>query len=203
MLQEYNEQNTKNSMSHLPKIFIFSTFFFQSLSSNGCYNYSKVSRWTKRKKIDIFSFDLILIPLHVGGNHWTLGSINIKDKKIKLYDSLNMPNKKFFEYISKYIVDEIRDKKQMEINISSWEYNKEGSSEGGIPHQENGYDCGVFTCMFAKCLSFNREFDFNQKDIKEIRLKMVWFTKYLRGVLHFDRNGSKISRNSTSNNRIM
>ncbi|CRH02765.1 sentrin-specific protease 1, putative [Plasmodium relictum] len=174
MLQEYNEQKVKNDSSYFPKIFTFSTFFFQSLSSNGCYNYCKVSRWTKRKKVDIFSFDLILIPLHVGGNHWTLGSINIKDKKIKLYDSLNMPNKNFFEYIRRYIVDEAKDKKQIDINISTWEYDKNGNSEIGAPFQENGYDCGVFTCMFAKCLSFNREFDFNQNDIKEIRLKMVY-----------------------------
>ncbi|SBT49596.1 Ulp1 protease family C-terminal catalytic domain containing protein [Plasmodium ovale wallikeri] len=192
MIQEYNEQNTKDEISFLPKIFTFSTFFFQSLSSNGGYNYNKVARWTKRKKVDIFSFDLILIPLHVGGNHWTLGAINIKEKNIKLYDSLNMPNKKFFEYIKQYIVDEMRDKKKMEINISLWEYNKEGKSEvryengfqeihyvahsvgNGIPCQENGYDCGVFACMFAKCLSFNREFDFNQKDIKEIRMKMAY-----------------------------
>ncbi|GAW83714.1 sentrin-specific protease 1 [Plasmodium gonderi] len=175
MLQEYNEQNTRNAMvNNLPKIFTFSTFFFQSLSSNGTYNYNKVSRWTKRKKVDIFSFDLILIPLHIGGNHWTLGSINIKEKKIKLYDSLNMPNKKFFEYMKRYIVDEMRDKKQKELDVSAWEYNKDGRSEAGIPYQENGYDCGVFTCMFAKCLSFNRNFDFSQRDIKEIRMKMVY-----------------------------
>ncbi|ETW35327.1 hypothetical protein PFTANZ_03978 [Plasmodium falciparum Tanzania (2000708)] len=175
MLQEYNEQHTKNnSLTFIPKIFTFSTFFFQSLNFNGSYNYSKVSRWTKRKQVDIFSFDLILIPLHVGGNHWTLGSIHMKDKKICLYDSLNGSNKKFFEYMRRYIVDEMKDKKQKDLDISLWTYSKEGVSEKGIPHQENGYDCGVFTCMFAKCLSFNREFDFNQRDIKDIRLKMTY-----------------------------
>ncbi|ANQ11195.1 Ulp1 protease family C-terminal catalytic domain containing protein [Plasmodium coatneyi] len=175
MLQEYNTKNIKKDRpnNYLPKIFTFSTFFFQSLSSNGTYNYNKVSRWTKRKQVDIFSFDLILIPLHVGGNHWTLGSINMKEKKIKLYDSLNMSNAKFFEYMRHYLVDEMRDKKQMELDVSAWEYNPDGRSEVGIPCQENGYDCGVFTCMFAKCLSFNRSFDFSQRDIKEIRMKMV------------------------------
>ncbi|CAA9991129.1 sentrin-specific protease 1, putative [Plasmodium knowlesi strain H] len=176
MLQEYNTKNIKKDTANnfLPKIFTFSTFFFQSLNSNGTYSYNKVSRWTKRKKVDIFSFDLILIPLHVGGNHWTLGSINMREKKIKLYDSLNMSNTKFFEYMRRYLVDEMRDKKQMELDVSVWEYNPEGCSEEGIPCQENGYDCGVFTCMFAKCLSFNRSFDFSQRDIKEIRMKMVY-----------------------------
>ncbi|KJP88727.1 hypothetical protein AK88_01608 [Plasmodium fragile] len=179
MLQEYNTNNIKKDTANnfLPKIFTFSTFFFQSLSSNGTYNYNKVSRWTKRKKVDIFAFDLILIPLHVGGNHWTLGSINMKEKKIKLYDSLNMTNTKFFEYMRRYIVDEMRDKKQMELDVSEWEYSLDGRSEVGIPCQENGYDCGVFTCMFAKCLSFNRRFDFSQRDIKEIRMKMVSYER--------------------------
>ncbi|CAD2114187.1 hypothetical protein YYG_00516 [Plasmodium vinckei petteri] len=174
MLQEYNEAGIKSGVTYLPKMFTFSTFFFQSLNFNGSYNYSKVARWTKRKKIDILEYDLILIPLHVGGNHWTLGAINIKDKHIKLYDSLNMPNRKFFEYMKRYIVDEVKDKKQINIDISPWTYNSSGLPEEGIPCQENGYDCGVFTCMFAKCLTFNRDFDFSQSDIKEIRLKMVY-----------------------------
>ncbi|CAD2105555.1 sentrin-specific protease 1, putative [Plasmodium vinckei brucechwatti] len=174
MLQEYNEAGIKSGVTYLPKMFTFSTFFFQSLNFNGSYNYSKVARWTKRKKIDILEYDLILIPLHVGGNHWTLGAINIKDKHIKLYDSLNMPNRKFFEYMKRYIVDEVKDKKQINIDISPWTYNPSGLPEEGIPYQENGYDCGVFTCMFAKCLTFNRDFDFSQSDIKEIRLKMVY-----------------------------
>ncbi|SCN63419.1 sentrin-specific protease 1, putative [Plasmodium chabaudi adami] len=174
MLQEYNEAGIKSGVAYLPKMFTFSTFFFQSLNFNGSYNYSKVARWTKRKKIDILEYDLILIPLHVGGNHWTLGAINIKDKQIKLYDSLNMPNRKFFEYMKRYIVDEVKDKKQINIDISPWTYNPSGLPEEGIPCQENGYDCGVFTCMFAKCLTFNRDFDFSQSDIKEIRLKMVY-----------------------------
>ncbi|SCN63454.1 sentrin-specific protease 1, putative [Plasmodium chabaudi chabaudi] len=174
MLQEYNEAGIKSGVAYLPKMFTFSTFFFQSLNFNGSYNYSKVARWTKRKKIDILEYDLILIPLHVSGNHWTLGAINIKDKQIKLYDSLNMPNRKFFEYMKRYIVDEVKDKKQINIDISPWTYNPSGLPEEGIPCQENGYDCGVFTCMFAKCLTFNRDFDFSQSDIKEIRLKMVY-----------------------------
>ncbi|VWU51740.1 sentrin-specific protease 1, putative, partial [Hepatocystis sp. ex Piliocolobus tephrosceles] len=174
ILQEYNQDGEKRNQYNLPKIYTFSTFFYQSLSMNGSYNYNKVSRWTKRKKVDIFTYDLILIPLHIGGNHWTLGAIDMKNKKIKLYDSLNKQNKNFFYHISQYVVDEMMDKKNIKMTLDDWQYDKEGKSEQGIPQQHNGYDCGVFTCMFAKCLSFNREFDFNQQDIREIRLKMVY-----------------------------
>lgn len=176
MLQEHNTNNsksTKNTEDMFPKIFTFSTFFFQSLTSNG-YNYKNVAKWTKRKKVDIFSFDLILIPLHVRGNHWTLGVVNMKEKNIKLYDSLNLQNKNFFEYIKRYIADEAQDKKKEIIDLSQWTCDQNGDSEKGIPLQQNGYDCGVFTCMFAKCLSFGRDFDFNQDDIRDIRFKMVY-----------------------------
>lgn len=174
MVQEYNENNRKKEgTSSLPKIYIFSTFFYHSLSSDG-YNYKRVQRWTKRKNIDIFSFDMILIPLHVFGNHWTLGAIDIKRKHIKLYDSLNGENIKFFTYILKYLRDEAMDKKRIQMDFSDWIYNKDGKSENGIPFQENGYDCGVFTCMFAKCLSLSRKFDFHQSDINDIRLRMTY-----------------------------
>lgn len=177
MLQEHNTKNVNNAgevqNSDFPKIYTFSTFFFQSLTSNG-YNYRNVAKWTKRKKVDIFSFDLILIPLHVGGNHWTLGVINIKEKNIKLYDSLNLQNKNFFVYIKRYIADEAKDKKNEIIDLSQWTCSQNGTPEQGIPLQQNGYDCGVFTCMFAKCLTFGRDFDFNQGDIRDIRFKMAY-----------------------------
>lgn len=48
------------------KTHAFTTFFYPKLIKDG---YTMLRRWTR--KIDIFSFDLILIPLHLG-LHWTL-----------------------------------------------------------------------------------------------------------------------------------
>ena len=43
-----------------------------------------MKRWTR--KVDIFSFDLILVPVHLG-MHWCLATIDLKRKAVFYYDS--------------------------------------------------------------------------------------------------------------------
>lgn len=43
------------------------------------------------------------------------------------------------------------------------------------PQQENGYDCGVFTCQFLESLSRGEErFAFTQANMMYIRRRMIW-----------------------------
>lgn len=43
------------------------------------------------------------------------------------------------------------------------------------PQQENGFDCGVFTCQFLEALSRGEEdFPFTQANMPYLRRKMVW-----------------------------
>jgi sentrin-specific protease 1 len=43
------------------------------------------------------------------------------------------------------------------------------------PQQENGYDCGVFTCQFLEALSRGEEaFRFTQQDMTYLRRRMIW-----------------------------
>lgn len=43
------------------------------------------------------------------------------------------------------------------------------------PQQENGYDCGVFTCQFLEALSRGEEmFRFTQQDMAYLRRRMIW-----------------------------
>ena len=45
----------------------------------------------------------------------------------------------------------------------------------GVPRQENGHDCGVFICQFAKHYCFNFKNDFCQNDITDyIRDEMAY-----------------------------
>lgn len=48
------------------KVYCFSTFFFPKLHGGG---HTAVRRWTK--SVDLFLYDIILIPLHLGV-HWSL-----------------------------------------------------------------------------------------------------------------------------------
>lgn len=56
----------RSKQPNLPSAYTFNTFFFPKLRSSG---YSAVRRWTK--KVDIFSVDIILVPVHLGV-HWCL-----------------------------------------------------------------------------------------------------------------------------------
>jgi Ulp1 family protease len=49
-----------------------------------------VTKWTARSKVPgtVFSKDLLIIPIHCHGNHWTLAVIIIKLKRFEYYDSL-------------------------------------------------------------------------------------------------------------------
>eukprot|EP00056_Hartaetosiga_gracilis_P012896 m.208301 g.208301 ORF g.208301 m.208301 type:complete len:92 (-) comp13764_c1_seq2:48-323(-) len=69
----------------LPKLWVFNSFFFKRLREKG---YSSVKRWAKKAKPSVFAFDLILVPVHVSGNHWCCGSLSLKEKTITYYDSL-------------------------------------------------------------------------------------------------------------------
>lgn len=54
------------------KVYSFSTFFFPKLQGGGGgqpSGHAAVKRWTKA--VDIFLFDLILVPLHLGV-HWAI-----------------------------------------------------------------------------------------------------------------------------------
>lgn len=50
----------------LPSVNVFNTFFYPKLRKSG---YCAVRRWTK--KMDIFSKDILLVPVHLGV-HWCL-----------------------------------------------------------------------------------------------------------------------------------
>ncbi|NXN83399.1 SENP1 protease, partial [Bombycilla garrulus] len=66
----------------LPAVHAFNTFFFTKLKTAG---YQAVKRWTK--KVDIFSVDLLLVPIHLGV-HWCLAVVDFRKKTITYYDSM-------------------------------------------------------------------------------------------------------------------
>ena len=62
--------------------------------------HAAIKRWTK--KIDIFSFDLILIPVHLG-MHWCLATIDLKRKGVFYYDSMGGDNEPCLHALIKYL----------------------------------------------------------------------------------------------------
>ncbi|KAK9659893.1 hypothetical protein K7432_018327 [Basidiobolus ranarum] len=157
-------ERAKQSQSSYPEIHVFNTFFYSTLRDKG---YQQIRRWSR--KFNIFKKDYIIIPVHLG-MHWVCAIINFVQKRIEYYDSMHGNNPQCFQLLRHYLEEESLDKLGQPFDLSDWiDY-----APKNIPSQQNGFDCGVFTCMFAEYISRNEPFDFNQKHMKYIRRRMIW-----------------------------
>ncbi|TPX78554.1 hypothetical protein CcCBS67573_g00139 [Chytriomyces confervae] len=157
-------ERTKNEPSKYPKIHFFNTFFYSTLKDQG---YKSVRRWSK--KFDIFALDYVIIPVHLG-MHWCCSVLNMKKKRIEYYDSLLGGNPTLFKIYRNYLQEESMDKKKIPFDFTGWS----DYCPKDIPRQENGFDCGVFTCMFAEYSSREAEFDFSQEQMPYLRQRIVY-----------------------------
>ena len=55
-------------------------------------------------------------------------------------------------------------------SVPSWE---EVPTVEGTPQQNNGVDCGVFTCYFANYVSAEEKMDFSARDIPLLRRRLT------------------------------
>ena len=82
-------------------MYTFNSFFYPKLQKDG---FSGVKRWTKQvmtypytqsgstflcmhMQVDIFTANLIMIPVHLG-SHWALAVVDNQKCKVEYYDSL-------------------------------------------------------------------------------------------------------------------
>ncbi|XP_014218653.1 sentrin-specific protease 1-like [Copidosoma floridanum] len=147
-----------------PDVYAMNTFFYPKLISGG---HVSLKRWTR--KIDIFSKDILVIPIHLG-IHWCMSIVDFRNKSIKYFDSMGSPNYKCLQSLKQYLYAESIDKKHVAFNFSDWIL----ECVKNIPQQMNGSDCGVFSCIFAEYVCANKSFDFSQDDMPYFRNKMVY-----------------------------
>lgn len=159
------ERGALDNENGRPKVYPMETFFTVRLSEMG---YSMVRRWTK--KVNIFEYDIIPIPVHVGKVHWCMAIIHLKNKTIKYYDSMGHPNYHLLDLLEQYLKDESMDKLKQPFDMSDW--TKECVRD--CPQQKNGSDCGVFSCMFAEFICRNSPISFSQQHMQYFRSKMIY-----------------------------
>ncbi|KAI4824050.1 hypothetical protein KUCAC02_012593 [Chaenocephalus aceratus] len=150
----------------LPSVNTFNTFFYPRLRSSG---YSAVRRWTK--KTDIFSKDILLVPVHLGV-HWCLSVVDFRKKAIMYFDSMGGNNDGACQILLDYLLQESKDKKGKALDTSDWTLHSKKRSE--IPQQMNGSDCGMFTCKYADYITKDRPITFTQKHMPYFRRRIVW-----------------------------
>ncbi|XP_054469537.1 sentrin-specific protease 2 isoform X2 [Anoplopoma fimbria] len=155
------------------KIYSFSTFFFPKLRGGGgggqAGGHTAVKRWTKA--VDLFLYDLILVPLHLGV-HWAMAVIDFKSKTVKSYDSMGQRHDDVCSLLLLYLREEHRAKKGRELDSPKWTVGSLRATE--IPQQKNGSDCGVFVCKYADYIAKGRPLTFKQCHMPLFRKLMIW-----------------------------
>ncbi|EAU85008.2 ulp1 protease family protein [Coprinopsis cinerea okayama7 len=145
--------------------YCFNTFFYTKLERDG-YHGGRLFRWIK---FDLFSKDIILIPIHCLDSHWSVSAINLREKRFEFYDSMGLRPRKVFDNLRSFMAQEHYHKKQHPFDFSGWvDFVHDG------PEQENDYDCGVFASQALQALSRRRStFNFAQNDMHGLRQRMI------------------------------
>ena len=149
----------------------FTTFFYKKLTGErGGYNYKNVERWTKKlTTVKLPDYDYCFIPIHVHNSHWCLAAIHFQAKRILYYDSLRGSDHGVLQHLLRYVHDESLAKLQRPVNVDEWQLELVAE----VPHQLNGFDCGVFTCKMADYLGEGRPLVFTQADMPYFRRRML------------------------------
>ena len=151
-----------NRSGKLPKVYAMSSYFYENLMNRGT---TAVEKWTK--DVDIFDFDLILVPIHLP-KHWCLAVVDFRSPGVFYYDSLGGHNMPALNLILEYLQIEHKKKRKTELNIKKFAM----EIVEDCPKQDNSWDCGVFVCKVAKFLSRNVTPRFSQQDMPFFRKLM-------------------------------
>lgn len=160
----FNLLMERGKLDNFPSVYSCNTFFYPKLMSGG---HASLKRWTR--KIDIFSHDLILVPVHLG-MHWCLAVVDFRSKTIKYYDSMGGENSQCLNALKCYLEAESLDKKNQKLDTSDWTL----ETVKDKPNQLNGSDCGMFTCKYAEYICRDAKFTFTQEDMPYFRKRMVY-----------------------------
>ncbi|KAM0850588.1 hypothetical protein ACQ4PT_052979 [Festuca glaucescens] len=167
LLKERGIREPKRSL----KCHFFNTFFYKKLAcgKNG-YDYKSVKRWTTCRKLgyELIECDKIFVPVHQNV-HWCLAIINMKAKTLQYLDSLGGNDPRVPSMLARYIVEEVKDKSNKEVDINSWTEEVVDC----IPLQQNGYDCGMFMLKYMDFLSRGASLSFGQEHMEYFRKRTV------------------------------
>ncbi|CAN6486927.1 unnamed protein product [Victoria cruziana] len=115
----------------------------------------------------IYSFencDKIFIPGHWDENHWVLYVVNMKERRLEFYNSLNTTH-----HCDNDIEDLVSFFGKNFFSMYDWKYKHFVDT----PQQGNGHDCGFFVLKYIECLSEGENLNFSQSDISRFRKQVL------------------------------
>uniref|UniRef100_A0A1A9WDH3 Ubiquitin-like protease family profile domain-containing protein n=1 Tax=Glossina brevipalpis TaxID=37001 RepID=A0A1A9WDH3_9MUSC len=130
LLIERSEKESK--LNRLPSVYAMNTYFVTRLLQIG---YDGIKQWTQN--MDIFTKDILLIPVNLSNVHWSMAIIHFKNRTIKHYDSMGSPNKRILNVLKQYLNYESMDKRKKQFETSQFII----ESVADVPQQKNDFDC--------------------------------------------------------------
>ncbi|KAI9632123.1 uncharacterized protein MKK02DRAFT_20970 [Dioszegia hungarica] len=169
-----SKRSAEDKTGKLPKIFYCNTFFFVKMQ--GKYDKS-FGRWTK--KVNIFDLDLMIMPINDDGMHWVAAVMDMKAKRVEYYDSMGGTEEKAnkaYNTIMRYFAAEHEAKLGTKFDAAPWTLQYLADT---TPQQDNGVDCGVFTCQTLEMRSRGLELGagkwvFGARNMPFLRRMMVY-----------------------------
>lgn len=159
-------------------VYCWTTHFFSTLKSKG---YAGVARWAKRRKVNVTEKKLVVVPINIMSTHWAVAVVDNLAKTIKYHDSLSSNgNQSAVRLLQQYMAKECE-----RLQVPPIEYELLPNMK--TPQQQNGYDCGVFTCTVSKHIAQGLPLSFSQNDMKTIRRRMAY--EIIQKSLLDDKNG--------------
>jgi Ulp1 family protease len=162
----------KPEATHVKNWFIASSFHIHTLlgdnncdsSKQGIYDASQeaANLW---KKINFNEYRGLLIPYNHKGWHWTLVKVDFENQQITYLDSMQANRQKYHDFVQvrlqavrTYITSRMvkLPKLSRQIPEEAWVLI---SQPDDVSQQDNTFDCGVFTLMFADFITLGYPID--------------------------------------------
>lgn len=149
-----------------PRMYVFDSFFLVELMRKAEYVPPR------RRSVDISSYRILFVPIHVSGNHWCIAKIDREELSIDYYDPYHEPNHVVLGVLLGFL-NSVADKEGREFHTNAWTLN---NVNGPRQPAENESDCGVFCCMWAECYARDIENPptFTVRDMPEFRKRIKY-----------------------------
>ena len=155
------------------KLIVMNKVKYVCVDSQAWANYKnkldkKIVHKFRKTYASLTDLELIFIPIHEAGNHWSLGVVFIGTSTICYYNSINPGNNfghgvcdsiKQFLISSNYFSD---------ADKFVWHFNYPPT-----PQQVDGHSCGVYICQFAKQIAKGKNLKIVVENLPNIRKEMV------------------------------
>ena len=113
------------------------------------------------QKFDIFEHHRLFFLVNIDNKYWICVVIFVKEQIKAAFDSFGGDHNNLLLLFFCFLCNEHKFRKGEPLK-GEWTLL---SSMESTPIQENCHDCGVYTCMFADCLSLGCKIDFTPSDV--------------------------------------